>query len=87
MLVSRSTSSGLSWAKIGRVGAPRARKPDRFNTVVAEEKLFLTLVGRGPEWRGRRREKVSRRRVERTSGVHEFFTILSSSSVTLLIVA
>lgn len=79
MLVSRSTSSGVSWAKIGRVGAPRARKPDRFNTVVAEEKLFLTVVGRGPEWR--------RRRVERTSGVHEFFTILSSSSVTLLIVA
>jgi len=51
------------------------------------KKLFLTVVGRGPEWRRRRREKVSRRRVERTSGVHEFFTILSSSSVTLLIVA
>jgi hypothetical protein len=55
--------------------------------VVTEEKLFLTVVGRGPEWRRRRREKVSRRRVDRTSGVHEFFTILSSSSVTLLIVA
>ena len=39
-MVSRSTSSGVSWAKVGRVGAPRARKPDRFNTVVAEEKTF-----------------------------------------------
>ena len=51
------------------------------------EKLFLTVVCRGPDWRRRGRGEVRHPGMERTSGVHEFFTILSSSSVTLLIVA
>ena len=51
------------------------------------EKLFLTVVCRGSDWRRRGRGEVRHPGMERTSGVHEFFTILSSSSVTLLIVA
>ena len=51
------------------------------------KKLFLTVVCRGSDWRGRGRGEVRHPGMKRTSGVHEFFTILSSSSVTLLIVA
>ena len=63
-----------------------ARNPDR-STPSSWQKLFLTVVCRGSDWRGRGRGEVRHPGMERTSGVHEFFTILSSSSVTLLIVA